>query len=379
MHACGISIERNALFDLKKLILDVFDPQLGEVVVIGYDLPTIASGDTTPWQERRRMAEEWREAFVSIGAERGFVTLPILTFQATGVHNADLPLRAVLGGKEVAMERTLLDSTLAVFMTEYSATAPLTKLSEKKEDFRAASMPGVAKRMEQSALAADYAEVSRRCNIIDNLIRGSECLEVVFSTGHACCFDLRYRAPEMDDGFLPRFKIGERIINLPAGETFIVPYEGERDDEPSRTQGILPIQVGDELVVLQVVANHIIRVVGDGPEAVRLRCLFAEDSARTNIAEVAFGCNEWAVVSGNVLEDEKAGFHWAYGRSDHLGGITGVDAFRSPETVLHQDIVYATGNPIQVQEATVVREGRRMGIIGEGDYLVFCDKSGLGA
>ena len=36
-----------------------------------------------------------------------------------------------------------------------------------------------------------------------------------------------------------------------------------------------------------------------------------------------------AIVTGNVLEDEKAGFHWAYGRSEHLGGVTGPDAFTS--------------------------------------------------
>ena len=33
-----------------------------------------------------------------------------------------------------------------------------------------------------------------------------------------------------------------------------------------------------------------------------------------------------AEVTGCVLEDEKAGFHWAFGRSDHLGGVVGVPA-----------------------------------------------------
>jgi leucyl aminopeptidase (aminopeptidase T) len=118
--------------------------------------------------------------------------------------------------------------------------------------------------------------------------------------------------------------------------------------------------------------NRIAKVEGNGPAARAMRAFFAADPARTNIAEVAFGCNEWAQVTGNVLEDEKAGFHWAYGRSDHLGGTIGVAKFIQPDTVVHQDIVYAKGNPIQVAEATSVRpDGGRTRIIRNGVYVVF--------
>jgi leucyl aminopeptidase (aminopeptidase T) len=99
--------------------------------------------------------------------------------------------------------------------------------------------------------------------------------------------------------------------------------------------------------------------------------LFAEDPARANVAEVAFGCNEWAEVTGNVLEDEKAGFHWAYGRSDHLGGTVGPTAFVGPHTVVHQDIVYARGNPIQIAEAALTRPEGRVVVLRGGSYVVF--------
>ena len=77
------------------------------------------------------------------------------------------------------------------------------------------------------------------------------------------------------------------------------------------------------------------------------------------------------LVTGVVLEDEKAGFHWAFGRSDHLGGVVGVDEFESPDTVVHQDIVYAAGNPIQVEQADIIHaDGRRISIIVDGEYMV---------
>ena len=90
------------------------------------------------------------------------------------------------------------------------------------------------------------------------------------------------------------------------------------------------------------------------------------------LAEMAFGCNDDAKVTGNVLEDEKAGFHWAYGRSDHLGGKVGLAQFRSPANVVHQDIVYAKGSPIMVARAELVQtSGRRIAVIRDGGYLLW--------
>lgn len=358
-------------FDLEKLLIDVFSPEAGEVVTVGCDLPRPGIADRPAWAERRRMAAEWLDAFRSLGERRGFSVNPLLTYPATGANNADLPVRAELGGAEVDLEATLLASTLVAFLTEYSATAPLSALCARKEDLRVASMPGIEKRMERTSLAADYAEVARRCAVLDDLLRDADRVEVTFSTGDRCTFDVRFRTPEMDDGSLPRHKQGDRLINLPSGETFIVPYEGERPGEPSRTEGRIPVRLGGELVVFDVAGNRIRAVQGDGREAARLRAFFAEDPARTNVAEVAFGCNERAEVTGNVLEDEKAGFHWAYGRSEHLGGTVGPDAFVSRETVVHQDTVYAPGNPIQVAEAFIVKEGVATTVLRDGRYIVF--------
>jgi hypothetical protein len=364
-------VEIAMAFELKRLLTDVFHPEPGEVVLVACDLPHGELGDDPTWKDRRAMAAEWREAFAELGAAGGFVTRPLLAFPATGANGADLPARATVDGREVAMDEQLLGCTLAAFLTEFSATAALDGYCRRKEDFRAASLPGLERRMEQSALAADYGEVARRCNILDECLKGADRMEVEFSTGQRCVFDLRWRKAEVDDGYLPRFKPGDRIINLPSGETFIVPYEGEKVGEPSRTAGELPVAVGAERLVLSVRENRIREVAGAGPEAAKLREYFAADPARTNIAEVAFGCNERAVVTGNTLEDEKAGFHWAYGRSDHLGGTVGVKDFLAPGNVVHQDIVYAKGSPIQVAAAVVFGPAGPREVIRDGTYVVF--------
>ncbi len=357
------------MLDVKKLLVDVFDPQPGEVVTFAVDLPHEEIADHEGWSARRGMAERWRGAMVELGGERDFTVQPLLSFPATGANNADLPQSGRLGDEEVDLLKTLAASTLVIAMTEFSATAPLAQLADAEDDFRAASMPGVEERMEGTALAADYSKVAAHCKAIFDVMDGAVLCDVLFSTGHRCWFDLRHRKAEMDDGFLPRGKEGDRIINLPSGETFIVPYEGEYEALPSWTAGTIPVVEEEELVLFHVVANTIVMVEGDGPVAERFGDFFETDPARANIAEVAFGVNDMAEVTGQVLEDEKAGFHWAFGRSDHLGGMVGVDEFKSPDTVVHQDIVYAEGNPVQVEKAELVHpDGRRVTVIEDAEY-----------
>jgi leucyl aminopeptidase (aminopeptidase T) len=359
------------MFDVKKLLTDVFDPQPGETVTFAVDLPHGEIADHESWSARREMAERWRSAMAEIAAERGFAVQPMLFFDATGANNADLPARARLGDEEVDLAQALESSTLVVAMTQFSATAPLANLAEENDDFRAASMPGVEERMESTALAADYSVVAARCKAIFDAMEGAVLCDVLFSTGHRCFFDLRHRDPEMDDGFLPRGKDGDRIINLPSGETFVVPYEGEYEGVPSWTSGTIPVMEGDELVLFHVVANSIVIVEGDGPVAARYAEFFDLDAARANIAEVAFGVNECAEVTGVVLEDEKAGFHWAFGRSDHLGGVVGVEDFDQSENVVHQDIVYAKGNKILAERVVLMHpDGRQVVVIDGAEYTI---------
>jgi leucyl aminopeptidase (aminopeptidase T) len=359
------------MLDLRKLLIDVFDPEPGELVAVVVDEPTSTAPDDEAWRARRTMAGRWRETLVALGAERGFEVRPLVSYPATGANNADLPADGTMAGEAVDLLEVLSGSTLVIAMTEFSATAPLAHIAKATDDFRAASMPGVEERMEETALAADYAAVAARCRTIFDALTGAQLCDVRFSTGHRCWFDLRQRTAEMDDGFLPRGKAGDPIINLPSGETFIVPYEGEIDGLPSWTAGTIPVVEDDELVLFHVVANCVQVVEGDGPVAARYAAFFNEDPARSNIAEVAFGVNDRAVVTGCVLEDEKAGFHWAFGRSDHLGGVVGVDDFTSPGNVVHQDIVYAGDSPVQIERADLVHpDGRRVTIIENGEYKV---------
>jgi leucyl aminopeptidase (aminopeptidase T) len=114
----------------------------------------------------------------------------------------------------------------------------------------------------------------------------------------------------------------------------------------------------------------VVDVLGRGEAAADLRAFLALDGARRNVAELGLGCNPMARVWGNVLEDEKAGPHIALGRSEHLGGVTGPDAFEDPRHIWHHDFVYAHQSPIHVAKLALIdSRGATDLLIVNGHYV----------
>jgi leucyl aminopeptidase (aminopeptidase T) len=357
-------------FDLETFFGDIFKPAQGEVVTIMYDLPHGDIADSDAWQERRQMAEDWRTKLAGLADEWGIIVNPTVTYAATGSNNADLPGTCKMGDREVTMDEVITGSTILIAMPQFSATAPLYPRAKTSDRLRVGSMPGVAKFMEESGLSADYNKIGEKCKKLEVIFNRAVAAEVEFSTGHTCFFDLPAENKALvDDGILHPERAGsnDALSNLPAGEVFCVPNE----NEDSKTRGELPQKIGDQVIAYVVENNRIADVKGSGAEVEELRKRFATDRGWQNIAEFAIGVNDKARVTGIVLEDEKAGFHWAYGRSDHFGGQCGVDKFNSPEDVVHQDVVYAKESPITCKKLDVIfPDGARQTLIVDGELQV---------
>jgi len=160
--------------------------------------------------------------------------------------------------------------------------------------------------------------------------------------------------------------------NLPSGETYIVPYEGELADDASRSRGELPVELDGELMVYRIEGNRVVEVLGDGPRADAERREVAAEPAYANVAELGLGLLAGYGVKpvGEILLDEKLGLHVAFGRSDHFGGNVGAKDFTSPDKVIHIDRVYIPEVQPQVRvvsveletpgqpPATIIRDGR---------------------
>jgi len=163
--------------------------------------------------------------------------------------------------------------------------------------------------------------------------------------------------------------------NLPSGETYIVPYEGEVAGTPSESAGTMPVQFGDELVYYEIAENRAREVCGAGPAATREREFLAAEPAYGNLAELGLGvlADYGLQPTGEILLDEKLALHIAFGRSDHFGGQVAAADFSSPEAVVHIDRVYlpATQPRISIVSATIAfPDGRKLPVVADDKYVV---------
>jgi hypothetical protein len=379
--------ERLSREELVALVRRVFQPREGERgLAILVDLPDAAVPDDPVWRQRRETALEWAQALEASREELGFPTRLAL-YPNVGTNNGDLPRGAWIhpgGGlpegawdldpaREVPFEDLYREHSILMALTRFSSTAPL-KMAARRHPIRAATMPGFRPDM-IPALRLDYGEVNRRVAFLKELLDRAAGADFRFlhPGGEARLhLDLRHRTGHASGGLLPEPGVAG---NLPSGEAYIVPYEGERPDRPSRSEGLLPVQLGTEVVLYRVEQNAAVEVLPGGPRAEREAQLLAEEPAYGNLAELGLGVLSAFGVKpiGEVLLDEKLGLHIAFGRSEHFGGQVGPDAFSSPGAVVHIDRVYVpeTQPLVQVLEVDLIMQGGpRLPLMRKGEYVV---------
>lgn len=375
--------------DLALLVQRVFSPgPRDRALAILVDLPNVRLPDNADWRRRRQLATGWAQALAAEKRAAGLQQITLAWFRNSGSNNAELPPDCTpLDPGKVRLEvlnstdeladlpeqsfASLFDShSIILAPTELSATAPL-KVAARDHAFRAATMPGFSPSM-IPALKLDYVEINRRCSILKELCDRAETAQLVLVTSagrHELQLDLRYRNAHASGGLFPANGVAG---NLPSGETYIVPYEGERPGEASRSAGQLPVQLDDEVVLYEIAENRAIAVLSSGPRSEAEARYLQEEPAYANLAELGLGVlGDFGLKpAGSILLDEKLGLHIAFGRSDHFGGSVGPADFSRPEAVIHLDRVYIheTQPRVHVQEVRLCGPGLDRLVMQDGIY-----------
>jgi leucyl aminopeptidase (aminopeptidase T) len=224
----------------------------------------------------------------------------------------------------------------------------------------------------------DYALMQRRCREIGAVLDEAKAVRVRSAGGTDILVGLSGRRPKFDDGNFAEPGSGG---NLPAGEVFISPENGTAD-------GVIvfdgSISLHDRDIIINTpircaVEKGFVREITGGREAFLLNgsvelaetnAVLFEKQGRIpaglgavyaknarNIGELGIGLNPAAVISGNMLEDEKAFHtcHFAVGQNydDDAPSLIHLDGLvKNPDiTAFMRD-----GSIIQIEKCGVLVE-----------------------
>jgi leucyl aminopeptidase (aminopeptidase T) len=236
------------------------------------------------------------------------------------------------------------DVVLAPTVQSLSHTAARKAASEAGA--RVATLPGVTEEMLARMMSADMEGLRRKGGAIaDALSGGSEAL-LTCANGSELRLGLADREAIPDAG-----ELSERgaFGNLPCGEGFIAPLEGTAEGKLIVDGSIAAVGQVKRPVALTIEAGHLTDASGEeGRRLMELLTPHGPDG--TNVAELGIGTNEMAILTGNVLEDEKilGTAHVAFGASAAIGGTVQVP--------VHLDCVVMRPT-VSVGGEELVREG----------------------
>jgi hypothetical protein len=335
----------NTGFDLVRLIRTVFHPKPNERVGVFIDLPnpTEIQGwkflENPKLKSQRIAYEVFYQGLLQNQSKLGFATVGFYAYEPTGGSNLDLPPTvSAPDGKTLGLvEDVLAHLDIVLYLSTYSATAPLTALA-KKMGFRGATMHGCNEVILRSGLAQDYEQVSAKAERFRQAVTRCDDVVVEFETlgqKYRLTLDLARQEAQKSHGLC---RTPGEIANLPAGEIYWV---------PSDARGQFPIKFKEDgtLAVVDVSGGRIrsgTLLRGNPRTFDQAIALFKNDPATGQIGELGLGTQVLPVAGADIQDEKILGtIHVATGRDDHLGGNVDASKFKDKKNATHEDILFA--------------------------------------
>lgn len=257
--------------------------------------------------------------------------LCLMAERETHATEPPAPVAAAMAAADVVLAPTV--QSLSHTMARKGAT---------EAGVRIATLPGATEEMLARVMSADMDGLRRRGSAVAEILtRGSEA-RITCANGSDLRLGLGDREAIPDAGDLTA---PGAFGNLPCGEGFIAPVEGTSDGTLVVDGGIATIGRLAEPVTLTIEGGHLRAASGVVGERL-LELLAAGGEGGTNVAELGIGTNERAILTGEVLEDEKilGSCHVAFGASAAIGGTVQVPVHL--DCVVMRPEVSVDGQPI---------------------------------
>jgi leucyl aminopeptidase (aminopeptidase T) len=284
--------------DLERAVSAVVDVCLG--VKAGEEVLVICDPAT------QRIGARLRDRAAEVGAE---AVLAVISERPS--HGAEPP-------RTVAEAMAAADVVMAPTVQSLSHTAARKRATDAGA--RCATLPGVTEEMLARVMSADMEGLRRKGHAVAEALDRATEARITDANGTDLRLDLSGREAIPDAGELT----GPNAFgNLPCGEAFISPAGG--DGTLVIDGSLAGIGLVDEPVELVVEGGHLTSARG-GQGMAFMELLTVHGEEATTIAELGIGTNEKAILTGEVLEDEKIGgtCHIAFGASAGIGGTVQV-------------------------------------------------------
>ena len=236
--------------------------------------------------------------------------------------------------------------------TSKSLSHTNSRREASKAGVRIATLPGITEDMMTRTLNADYKEIAKKSDILADIISKASNIRITTEKGTDINLAVEGRDGHSDTGL--NYDPGD-FSNLPAGEAYVAPLEGMSEglivfDGSMAGVGILK----DEVINVKVEKGYATDITG-GAGAERLYSIMEPfGKLAFNLAELGIGTHDKALITGEVLEDEKVigTVHIAFGDNKSMGGTVRVAS--------HLDGV--------IMEPTVNVDGKT--IMDKGKFLI---------
>jgi leucyl aminopeptidase (aminopeptidase T) len=237
--------------------------------------------------------------------------LSVMAERASHAAEPPAPIAAAMAASDVVLAPTV-----------QSLSHTAARKAATEAGVRAATLPGVTEEMLARVMSADMEELRRKGWAIAELLTAGSEARIRCPNGSDLRLGLEGRTGIPDAGELSE---PGAFGNLPCGEGFIAPVEGTTEGRLVVDGTIATVGVGEEPVELVIHRGHLVSASGERGERL-MEPLTAAGPDGTNVAELGIGTNEKAILSGEILEDEKllGTVHVAFGASAAIGGTVQV-------------------------------------------------------
>lgn len=182
---------------------------------------------------------------------------------------------------------------------------------------RVGHCPGITKEMmTEGPMTADYKEIAKNINALIKKFKNAKEVHITAESGTDIKLNIENRDFETDV-LIKRGTFG----NLPAGELWCAPVENKANGVIVCDGSIGDLGQVKKPLTIEVKKGKIVSVSSDdGKLAKKVMELSSIDEMASVIGELGIGLNPQARITGNLLEDEKAGktAHIAFGNNEKM-------------------------------------------------------------